>query len=327
VDISGTFRFTVRSVLRTVVALVAAAGIACAAAPAAEELEAIAPGVRLLGSDLGGLTAQPARHRIQAIAGRPITIWYRGEAITVSPSTLGARADVDRAVLSALAAQGRKRIRLRVQFSDDAVSRFVDRLSQRFDIHPRAAKIVGANAAGPLIKPGKPGLAVQKDTMRLALEQQLASGSRAPLVLMMSVVRPVRDANNLGPVIVINRGANVLKLYTSERFLRAFHVATGQSIYPTPTGIFDIVTKQRDPWWYPPTYDSWAKGLKPEPPGPGNPLGTRWMGLSAPGVGIHGTDADSSIGYSASHGCIRMHIPDAEWLFEHVTVGTTVVIL
>jgi lipoprotein-anchoring transpeptidase ErfK/SrfK len=51
------------------------------------------------------------------------------------------------------------------------------------------------------------------------------------------------------------------------------------------------------------------------------------MGLDAPGVGIHGTDAPASIGYSASHGCIRMQVPDAEWLFEHVHVGTPVVIL
>jgi lipoprotein-anchoring transpeptidase ErfK/SrfK len=51
------------------------------------------------------------------------------------------------------------------------------------------------------------------------------------------------------------------------------------------------------------------------------------MGLSASGVGIHGTPDDASIGYSASHGCIRMHIPDAEWLFNHVTVGTPVFIV
>ena len=73
--------------------------------------------------------------------------------------------------------------------------------------------------------------------------------------------------------------------------------------------------------------DDWAKGLKPVPPGPSNPLGTRWMGLNAPGVGIHGTDEPTSIGYSASHGCIRMQVPDAEWLFDHVDVGTTVYIV
>jgi lipoprotein-anchoring transpeptidase ErfK/SrfK len=104
-------------------------------------------------------------------------------------------------------------------------------------------------------------------------------------------------------------------------------VAVGQAIYPTPSGVFRIKDKQMNPWWYPPTYDLWAKGLKPVPPGPGNPLGTRWMGLTAPGVGIHGTDADTSIGYSLSHGCVRMHVPDAEWLFERVHVGTPVVIV
>jgi lipoprotein-anchoring transpeptidase ErfK/SrfK len=63
------------------------------------------------------------------------------------------------------------------------------------------------------------------------------------------------------------------------------------------------------------------------PPGPGNPLGTRWMGLNASAVGIHGTPSPSSIGYSASHGCIRMYVWEAEWLFERVRVGTPVVIV
>ena len=70
-----------------------------------------------------------------------------------------------------------------------------------------------------------------------------------------------------------------------------------------------------------------GKGAKPIPPGPGNPLGTRWMGISSPAVGIHGTPDAASIGYSASHGCIRMRIPDAEWLFNHVKIGTPVYIL
>jgi lipoprotein-anchoring transpeptidase ErfK/SrfK len=83
---------------------------------------------------------------------------------------------------------------------------------------------------------------------------------------------------------------------------------------------------QRNPWWRPPD-SPWAKGLKPVPPGPGNPLGTRWMGLDASGVGMHGTPDAASIGYSASHGCIRMRIPDAEWLFDHVRIGTPVFII
>jgi lipoprotein-anchoring transpeptidase ErfK/SrfK len=124
---------------------------------------------------------------------------------------------------------------------------------------------------------------------------------------------------------VIDRYANRLRLYDGRKLVRTFGVATGQSVYPTPTGMWKIVDMQRNPWWYPPP-SPWAEGEKPVPPGPGNPLGTRWMGLDAWGVGIHGTPNDASIGYSASHGCIRMHIPDAEWLFQHVDVGTPVLI-
>ena len=84
-----------------------------------------------------------------------------------------------------------------------------------------------------------------------------------------------------------------------------------------------MVQKQVDPTWLPPN-SPWAKGLGPIPPGPGNPLGTRWIGTSAPAVGIHGTPADYSIGTAASHGCIRMHIPDVEKLYDQVEVGTEV---
>jgi len=145
-------------------------------------------------------------------------------------------------------------------------------------------------------------------------------------MLVTNVVAPTRSVADFGPVIVVNRAGNTLRLYRGSTLVRTFRVATGQSIYPTPAGIWRIVDKQLDPWWYPPTYDAWAKDLKPVPPGPANPLGTRWMGLNAPGVGIHGTDAPASIGYSTSHGCIRMQVLDAEWLFEHVRVGTVVVI-
>lgn len=163
--------------------------------------------------------------------------------------------------------------------------------------------------------------------MRDALGRRLQDGMRSSLALMTRPVEPKRTPARFGAVIVVTRGANTLKLYEGRTLVRTFPVATGQSIYPTPAGIWSIANKQRDPWWYPPTYDAWAKGLKPVPPGPGNPLGTRWLGLTAPGVGIHGTDADTSIGYSASHGCVRMHVPDAEWLFDRVPVGTPVVIL
>ena len=125
---------------------------------------------------------------------------------------------------------------------------------------------------------------------------------------------------------MIQRGSNILTLYRGSREVRQFRVATGQAIYPTPLGRFQIIVMWKNPWWYPPN-DAWAAGEKPTPPGPNNPLGTRWMGLDSPGVGIHGTPESGSIGYSESHGCIRMLIPQAEWLFDHVTVGTPVFIV
>jgi lipoprotein-anchoring transpeptidase ErfK/SrfK len=165
--------------------------------------------------------------------------------------------------------------------------------------------------------------------LRQLTAQRIVRALQSPQIrrirVATKVVEPERTVLKFGPVIVIRRGANELRYYQGAKLVRKFGVATGQAIYPTPTGTFSIVDMQLNPWWRPPDSD-WAKGLKPIPPGPGNPLGTRWMGLSAPGVGIHGTPDDTSIGYSASHGCIRMHIPDAEWLFHHVKLGTPVVI-
>ena len=163
--------------------------------------------------------------------------------------------------------------------------------------------------------------------MHAALVQLLRDGTRAPLQLLTQPVPATRTVANFGPVIVITRGANTLRLYAGRRSCAPSASRPARRSTRPPPGIWRIVDKQRNPWWYPPTTSAWAKGLKPVPPGPSNPLGTRWMGLDAAGVGIHGTDAPASIGYSASHGCVRMQVPDAEWLFEHVHVGTPVVIL
>jgi L,D-transpeptidase catalytic domain/Putative peptidoglycan binding domain len=127
-------------------------------------------------------------------------------------------------------------------------------------------------------------------------------------------------------LVIVRRDAHRLYFYRGARPLRVFTVATGGTWTPTPPGRFRIVVKYRHPWWYPPN-SSWAKHLHPIPPGPDNPLGTRWMGLSVPGVGIHGTPYPASLGYSVSHGCIRMEKRDAEALFRLVRVGTRVWII
>ncbi len=129
----------------------------------------------------------------------------------------------------------------------------------------------------------------------------------------------------LGGRIVIDLSDLTLTVYRAGDRIATYRVAAGQSAYPTPVGTYAIVTMVEDPTWYPPDSE-WAKDSKPIPPGIENPLGTRWIGTSAPGVGIHGTPDDASVGTHASHGCIRMHIPDVEDLFDQVALGMTVVI-
>jgi peptidoglycan hydrolase-like protein with peptidoglycan-binding domain len=100
-------------------------------------------------------------------------------------------------------------------------------------------------------------------------------------------------------------------------------IAIGQAAYPTPTGHFEITAKIKNPTWVPPN-SPWAAGLEPVPPGVNNPLGTRWIGTSAPDIGFHATPQESTVGTAASHGCMRMHRVDVERLYELVRVGTPV---
>jgi lipoprotein-anchoring transpeptidase ErfK/SrfK len=314
-------------VIRVAAALLLAAGLACAAAPAAQRTRAIAPGVHVGAIPVGGLLSEQARTRLSDELARPVTIVAGPRSERVSPAQLGARLDIDSAVSAALAATPGSRIAVPARTSAAKVAAIVARLAKRYDRAPVAARVVGATAAGPQYVAARPGVEVEQKTMRAALARALAEGRRVPLQVITRSVPARRTIARFGPAIVVDRAGHTLKLYSGKRLVRTLPVAVGQTIYPTPAGVWRIKDKQLDPWWYPPTYDAWAQGLKPVPPGPGNPLGTRWMGLTAPGVGIHGTDADTSIGYSLSHGCIRMHVPDAEWLFERVHVGTPVVIL
>ena len=156
---------------------------------------------------------------------------------------------------------------------------------------------------------GTPYSAVQRSA---AMVSRVASGSKP----------------SLGKTIVVRISTNRLYLYDGMKLERTYPVATGQPQYPTPTGHFEIITKEVDPTWINPARDTWGKDEPAEIlPGPGNPLGTRAMALSAPGILIHGTYDDESIGHHASHGCIRMHIPDSEVLFTLVDVGTPVIIV
>jgi lipoprotein-anchoring transpeptidase ErfK/SrfK len=291
---------------------------------AAQEAPAIPTGVTIGGLDVGGLAPDAATAAVQQAFQAPLVLHLGATEITVTPDVLGAVPVIDKAVERALAAQPGSAVSLGVTVNGGTAA-FVAQLAKRFNRAATDAKLSLRNLR-PWLSKARPGLKLEQRKAVRDINVQLAAVVREPVTLVQERIRAKITTSNFGPVIVIRRQSNRLFLYEGTRYRRFFAVATGQSQYPTPLGRFRIVVKWRNPWWYPPK-SPWAQGQKPIPPGPENPLGTRWMGLSAPGVGIHGTPSDASIGYSVSHGCIRMHIAEAEWLFNHVDVGTTVFIV
>jgi lipoprotein-anchoring transpeptidase ErfK/SrfK len=116
--------------------------------------------------------------------------------------------------------------------------------------------------------------------------------------------------------IVVSLADRKLILFEGSRILRTYEVAVGAPATPSPAGSFEVVTLVVNPTWY--------KPRQVVPPGPDNPLGPRWIGLSRKGYGIHGTNSPRSIGGAKSHGCIRMRNTDVEELFTLIAVGDTV---
>lgn len=125
------------------------------------------------------------------------------------------------------------------------------------------------------------------------------------------------------PEIQLNIPEYVLRLIDDGRVLREYRVAVGTPYEPTPTGKYLIAHKEKNPTWYP---GSGFADKTPVPPGPSNPLGTRWIEF-LPTYGLHGTDKAWSIEYPVSGGCIRMYNQDVEELYELVDIGTPVIIL
>jgi lipoprotein-anchoring transpeptidase ErfK/SrfK len=292
----------------------------------------IAPGVTISGIHVGGLAFGPAYSAVSAEFRLPLQLRLGDKAMNVSPWRLGANPFIGPAVSRALKARPGTEVKMVVDVKGQKVADYVDTLRKRYDRDVADAHVV-LRGLKPVVVPEVQGRAIRRAAAITAIVLALQRTQRGPVEVPAQVIEPSVRASSFGPIIVIRRDSKWLYLYrevTPARpvtFWRRFEVATGQPIYPTPLGSFEIVVMERDPWWYPPPDAPWAKGAKPIPPGPGNPLGTRWMGLSAPGVGIHGTPDPASLGYSASHGCIRMFIPSAEWLFNHVQVGTPVIIV
>ena len=323
-------------ILGVALVLVTLAFVAAGAAARAQQGDeaprdpVVADGVTAAGVPLAGLTNAQAEEKLRASLARPVVLAFRGETWRFAPQTLGASADVEAAVHAALRAPEGTAVRVDVAVRQKRLRKWANRFARAFDSKPTDARIV-LRGLRPRAMRSSFGRKVFGSSLRTTITSELRSNHRERIAVPVQILRPRVTRRDLSFAIVIRRASNELFLYRGSGpkgmlVERKFGVATGMASYPTPLGSFTIVDKQRDPWWYPPDSD-WAAGAQPVPPGPGNPLGTRWMGLSEPLIGIHGTPDAASIGYSASHGCIRMLVSEAEWLFERVEESTPVFIL
>jgi lipoprotein-anchoring transpeptidase ErfK/SrfK len=320
---AGVLAAILAPILATIV-LVQPAAATRAADPPPPPL-VVPEGVTVAGVVVGGLTAEAAASVIHTAFEAPLTITAGGTVLKPNPVDLGATAYIPPAVAKALVALPNTDVPLTVRVAGAKVRAYVALLAKRFDREPVDSRLL-LRKVTPFVTKSRPGRAVQRNAATADIVRALTHSDRLPMTLPLKALPAAVTRSNIGPVIVILRESKSLNLYNGMRFVRSFRIATGMSQYPTPLGRFQVVTRWKNPWWYPPSSD-WAKGKEPIPPGPGNPLGTRWMGLSSPGVGIHGTPDAASLGYSLSHGCIRMAISEAEWLFNRVEVGTTVFIV
>jgi lipoprotein-anchoring transpeptidase ErfK/SrfK len=135
---------------------------------------------------------------------------------------------------------------------------------------------------------------------------------------LVAAAKPANAAGRHKRQIIISIADRKLALLEDGQVLKTYPIAVGASRTPSPEGDFVIVNHARDP-----VYRHRDKEI---PPGKDNPLGTRWMGLSLRGYGIHGTNVQTSIGKAASHGCFRMRKQDVEELYTLVQVGDAVTV-
>ena len=202
----------------------------------------------------------------------------------------------------------------------------------------RSARVAPVNATVRITlqhmrkRPSKSGRELNEKGLAKALTLAL-SDPRAPRqvrpkrAVVRAAVREKDLKSRYGTIVTISKSSFRLRLFKRLRFVKSYGVAVGQPAYPTPSGLFSISNKAINPAWTAPN-SPWAGAYANEtvPGGSAeNPLKARWMGIVS-GVGIHGTGIPGSIGTMASHGCIRMTVPDVIDLYPRVPVGTPVLI-
>jgi lipoprotein-anchoring transpeptidase ErfK/SrfK len=312
-------------------------------------VDTILPGVSVAGVDVSGMTRAEAvaavRQQTAAPLGAPLRVTAGGKAWTVTPQELGQRAGVLKAVNRALALNGSMGTfdRFWHRFREESVHRSIPvKFAGAAGVDALVAKVESAVARKPVdahmttdgdtlivVKP-KDGRALDTKTATKSLRQALRTHATS-VDLPLTAVAPKVTADNLGPTIVVRVDQNMLYLYEGFKISRTFHVATAKPPWVTPAGDWIVDRKAVDPTWYNPAPDGWASGAPlVVPGGPENPMGTRALYITAPGlIRIHGTSSPErpSIGHYESHGCIRMLNEDVEQLYPLVPVGTHVLII
>ncbi len=300
-------------------------------------------GITINGKMTGGMTRDQAtelvKHSVAAPLRAPMVLSTGNHEYKLDVSTINMSVHV-KAMVEAAYREGRqqnflarmfrrflnkpihKNIPVILKYDDAKLKSFVAKIAGDLNVSPRSS-YVDMSKGSPVVSSSKYGLRVKQDAVVSSIVAALPTSNRSLPVLTESVKPKVTEAD-IGYRIVIKQSEYKLYLYNGSELVSTFACAVGQPQYPTPTGTFAIGKKDKDPTWYPPKSD-WAKGKKPIPPGPGNPLGRYWMGIGN-AVGIHSTPDEKSLGYSASHGCVRLSEWSAQYIFNRVKVGTPVYI-
>jgi len=310
----------------------------------------IMPGVSIEGVDVSGMTRDEAIQAVRTAAhaelSRPLTVTVGHDHWTVSPATLGQRAAVTHAVSRAfhagqdLGTLDRAWHRLRdeslgvsipldVSSSGSGVADFASMIAKRTYVAPVNASIgITPSQDDITMIHAEPGAKLDAAAAKTAIQTALVAG-HGHVALHTATVQPGVTDDTLGHTIVVRLDQNRLYLYDGFNVVRTFTVATAKPGFTTPTGVWRIYDKQKNPTWYNPAVNGWGAGEPAVVPGgPGNPMGPRAIYITAPGlIRIHGTNDDASIGRYASHGCIRMHNSEVEQLYPQIDVGDHVVIV
>jgi lipoprotein-anchoring transpeptidase ErfK/SrfK len=336
-----------RVLIVTVLAVgLVAVGSVAATARVKGSADRMLKGMHIDGVNVGGMTRQQALEAVQRhVAPKlriQITVVANNRRFTVTPSQLGLVAEVSPTVDRALAGRGlswmaklwyratgqstNRDVPMPYSENSAQVASFVESVAGKVDRGAQNASIELTN--GRLdVRHARNGWSLDQAAGTSMVASALAAGQPGSVAMPARVQRPLVSDREAAATIAINKGNNQLTLYKGLKVVKRYRVATAKSGFTTPSGTWKVIDKIVNPSWHNPAPGGWGSGMPLViPPGPGNPLGTRALQLNAPGILIHGTFNAASIGSYASHGCIRMRIPDSVDLFPRVPVGTKVLV-